>query len=409
MAAVVAPGTPAPAETQTVEPVEQATGAAVVETSEAPEEKEGPRPGSREWLAKMAEGRKKAREAKAKAKAEGKPELIDPEAEQAEPEKPKALDDISATLFTPEALATPEGVKRAGDIVLFAKEDLERRHRKLDGFDIRQKEKKRNQEARDAEFTARERKIADIGGRIMRGLQIIRGERLSNPMQICMTLDELAGGPGDANAGRELAEQIMIAMARDGKEVKESRSEKVLRERLENFERERLAERQAWEEQTRQAETQQYAQGVKQLELQIGSHAASNPAQFPAIGARIAGGRVTAADVGEYAADLMEQAVSAGGQLDMREALGILESRLAPLGAGQAAKAENGGGRQQSTASQPRTKSGAKQSTVLPSDADRSLGGSSKLSPDERRARNSRDPSMWKRLGPAFENAARGD
>lgn len=406
MSAAQATGTPAPppvADSAALAPLEGGQEASATEQDSAAEAKDPPKLGSPEWMKMMGEAKRRKRE----AKAAGKPELIGDDAEPESEKAPAKLDDITEEFFKPEALSTPEGVKRAADLLLFGKKEIEDRQWKQD----HQARKTRKQAEATAATAARVEKGVEFVQRFQQTFRekhaIITGARMANPMQICATLDELAGGKGDPQAGQELLNAMIIAIGRDGQAPKETANEKALRERYERMENERRSEREQWEAQQAQAQEQQLTNGVQQLEMRVGAVAVNNPGQYPALAELVAAGRITAANIGKYAGDLMEQAANSGTPLDVHAAIGIIEKRL--VIPGRAAQAVNGGGQPQAVAKPSNQGKRVAKSTVLPSDADRSLGGTRKESREERHQRLARDPVLAKKLGPAFERALRGE
>lgn len=340
--------------------------------------------------AKMAKAGLSARDTEAAA-AEG-PE---PEAPEAKP----APADISAEqLFSDDALATPEGLQRAREVALFAKEQLEKRTHRLDRFDIKLK-------TREKTVTQREQTIAQRESKLGGAYQFLteRGKLLTNPgakpLEICQALAELTGRR-EPNAGRELAEQIMLAIARDGEPEKETPGEKRQRERIEAIERERQAERAQWEEQRQAAEVSQLRAQVQQTE-QLIARKANDPIAYPGIAGAIAKGATTAEAAAKWIGDYLEDAMQSGEPLDIAEAIGTLNSRLEPYAAQRATQVEDGGDQPEEEVERPQApRKPARQPNILPSDADRSSAVTRKNETQEqRRARLARDPDFLKRSG----------
>src|SRR5262245_24018268 len=345
MAAAQTPGTPSPAPVDSAAPDPavgggQESGAA--ETQDTPAEVH--KVGSPGWVKQMADAKKAKRAAKGKESAQESGE----ETEGDEPEKTDDKGDVSAeALFTPEALSTPEGIDRARKILLFAKEDFEKTHMKADRGYSKLRIAQRALDADKANVQDGFAKIQRVQKYFTEKMAMIRGERTAQPMAICAALDELSGGRGDPEAGRQLLESMILAVGRDGKEPTETASEKRFRTQIEEMKAERQREREEHASRESAHEIAQKQHWIQSRELEIGTHAASNPGQFPAIAERIAAGRTTAAAVGKYVADLIQDAAENGDPLDAAQAIGILEERLTLTG-GRPAQAETSTGQLQS-------------------------------------------------------------
>jgi hypothetical protein len=335
---------------------------------------------------------KKAKAAEAEAGPENEPEA--PEDAEGEPEPteggPKPEDITADQLFTDDAISTPEGMRRAIEIARFAKKHVEEeakrvesRSKKLDSFDIRLKKREKVVVAGEQKIAQQER----IARAVIGELQIIAGARASDPMQILRSLDKLGGGNGSVERGRELFEAMSMAYARDGKLPEKTRGEAELERQIEALRQERLRERQEMEEQRDAQTLAQSLREVALLEANAGNRA--NVPQNPWISRYISEGRFSEADAGKWIGDLMH---SEG--LDLSSAIGILESRLVPPGTKPAPQGEPG-----AAPSKPRPNAKPALTTVLPTAADASSGSARELSPDERRARNARDPDFFAAWG----------
>src|SRR6185295_13990531 len=110
-------------------------------------------------------------------------------------EKPKLPDNEEAeeAAFSDEALATPEGVAAAREIVKAAREAVEKRTHVLDRYDMRSK--KRMSEARElvANTEARSKQVEGVAMSIARDLQIFR-EPGTTAREKLGALSRLAGG-----------------------------------------------------------------------------------------------------------------------------------------------------------------------------------------------------------------------
>lgn len=363
-------------------------------------------------LANLAEKQKKYREAKPKKEKVAdakKTEAAATETEKPpEVEKPDAEAVTAEALFADEALSTPEGLKRAREVVMYAKTELEKGWRQADRVDARGRRNLAAAEAKEKQTQALAEKVGHIQRAFHEKLSTVRGDRVANPMQIMANLDYLAGGQGDAQAGHALLEACLLAVGRDGKPQAETEGEKRLRLQFERVEAERRQEREQGETARLDYQIREREHGVAQREFQIGSGAVTS-GSYPGIAGFAAknGQQQTAVSVGKWVSDYVYEAAKAGERLDVSEALSILEDRLSPYAGSRAAQAVDDGDQSQTVASAgTRAHSGARQSTVLPSDADRSSGASRKETPEERRARMARDPELLRRLGPVIANAA---
>lgn len=302
----------------------------------------------------------------------------------------KATAELSSDdIFKDEALATPEGIKRAREIALTAKTALEDRHRRLDSLDLRLKGEERQLKTDRAAFDTERERMRAIGQSFMRDIATIRGQRTAAPVEIMATFDRMAGGTGDARAGIELLEAIQIAVGRDGKPAEKSRTELEWERKFQE-----LAERDKQREERlrlalEERQASELEQTIEQEELRIGG-LANNPANFPGIAGFIAEGGTDVAGVGKWVADALEDARARGEVLDIAEVLSTLESKLAKF-AGAQRPAESG--REAARAS-----AGAKKSTVLSDDADRSTGRGRKLTHEERLDAIARDPAAMKSI-----------
>jgi hypothetical protein len=347
--------------------------------------------------------KEKAEAEAAEPEQEATEEAPEPEAE-AKPADPNEV--TTDTLFADEALGTPEGVKRARDVIMAAKADLEKRHRRFDRADIKLKKREQATEQRERQVVQREQgvqRIQKLGQAFMEKMDIIRGARVSSPATIMAMLDELAGGTGDVAAGNRLAEDMLIAIHADGKAPEPTRAEKELRAQVEQIRRQREADMAAAQAERLALEENHLRGSITQAQRTIGV-TALNAAAYPSISAAVADGEagITPDSVVEYVTDMMEAHYEEhGAPLDMREAIGILEKKLARFYGQRAPQGENGSG-------QPnRSRNGAQRRaapTVLPANADQSSGRGRPLTHEERLDELARDPEFFSELGPAFRN-----
>jgi hypothetical protein len=334
--------------------------------------------------------------------AEGE-EPSEPEA-QAEPVKPEEL--TAEKLFSAEALETPEGLKRAREVVLHAKADLEKRHRRFDRADMKLKRREAevvNGKAWVEQQRGQVHRLHQIGQTFMGKMEIIRGARLAKPEIIMATLDELAGGPGDHEAGARLAEQLLLAVHADGQAPKASRAEEQLRGEMEQLRRQREADIAAARAEREALEMNHLKGSIGQL-TRVVHTTANNPQAFPSIAAAVSDPEadITAEGVTEWVTEAMESHFEEHGTpLDMREAIGILETKLSRFYGKRAPQGET------AAASQTRPRQGAPRRaapTVLPASADLSSGRGRPLTHEENLAELARDPEF---MGQLFGRTAR--
>lgn len=402
MSAAVAAGTPSPAEGAA--PADLSSGEPTAEAEGATEQ--GDTSPERSDLNSLLERRKPpAPKAKAKGPKSPAEEDTDPGEEQDgdedtdpgdehEDAAPDAKEITADKLFTDEALKTPEGVKRARALVLVAKQELERRHRRFDRADIKLKAR----EQRTAAIETRGKQQEAIGRAFYAELQTITGMRESDPLGIFRSLDKVAGGNGSPERGRELFEACSLAYAREGKLPQKTRGEQELERRLDAEKAQRDRERQEWQEHQLATQETTLRQQVEFGERNLG--ATANTAAFPGISGAIARGTTTQAAVGKWLGDLMQDAAAQGEPLDMQSAIGILESRLGP----PARRAPQG---ETAAASPIRPRQGAQRRaapTVLPASADLSSGRGRPLTHEENLDELARDPEF---MGQLFGRQAR--
>jgi len=403
MTTAAAPATPA----ASAAPSALSGGESTAETTGA--EAESSAPEERGDLNALLERRQPP---KAKAKAKGPDdeaeepageEPSDPEA-KVEPEKPGEV--TAETLFSAEALETPEGIKRAREVVLHAKADLEKRHRRFDRADMKLKRRESDISQRTAQLVEREQvipKLRAVGQQFMDKMAIIKGARLAKPEIIMATLDELAGGAGDHEAGQRLAEAMLVAIAADGKMPQKSRHEERLEAEMEQLRRQREGDIAAARAKQEALEVNHLKGSIGQLTRVVHS-TANNPQAFPAIAAAVADAEadITAEGVTEWVTEAMEAHFEEhGAPLDMREAIGILETKLSRFYGKRAPTGET------AAASQTRPRQGAPRRaapTVLPASADLSSGRGRPLSHEERLESLALDPEF---MGNLFGRSAR--
>lgn len=328
-----------------------------------------------------------------------------PDAEAKAPE-PKPEEVTAEKLFTDEALETPEGIKRAREVLLHAKKQVEITQRKLDRGNVRLRGAERALLAKQTEVGQREEranKFINIGGQFMESMNIIKGAREAKPETIMAHLDKLAGGNGDHRAGTELMEQILVAVAADGKAPQPSRHEQALRSEIEQIRKQREADLAAAQAERIAIEERglknSIGQGTKALKTM-----ALNANAYPAIAAAIADPQsdVDGDGVVSYLVELLEAHFEENqAPLDWGSAIGMLESKLSRFYGKRPAQAEHGSG-------QPiRPRQGAPRRsapTVLPASADISNGRGRPLSHEENLAELARDPDF---MGQLFGKAAR--
>jgi hypothetical protein len=355
------------------------------------------RPVLEEFRERMKAG-KEAAKAKRAAEAAANGEAT----EQGEPEKketpkpkgaPTELD--AAALFTEEALSTPEGIKKAVEVARYAKEWVEQRNLRLDRLDMRIKGDRKAFDAAKQTHEQEKAKWGNLARAMQAEIQTMIGSRDAEPMQIFRSLDRLSGGNGSYEAGVELFERMAKKIASDGKAPPKSRYELEMEQRIQQMQDETRRKEQLAHEQATEAQIAHASRELAMARTALAREAASDT--YPHIKAWVDSGRSDEEAVGQYLEDLMFQHAQAGTPLDRATAIGILNSNLAPLGAGEPPQGARGGAEPvNGTRSQP--KPGARQSTVLPTDADQSRGVPQKETDEQRIRRLARDPNYMKRM-----------
>jgi hypothetical protein len=388
---------PAPAEASTAPVAEAAEGGAETSEAELPkslnellEARKAPAPKGKAKAAAKPEPATEEAEPEAEAPAEGETE----EASQPEAAPPDPEEITSEKLFSDEALSSPEGIARAREIMLAAKEHLEKRHRKFDRADIKLKRREAGVVQREQAVAAQEtqvQKLRGVGRSFMEKMQTIKGARATTPTAILVHLDELAGGPGTVESGRDLYEEITLALARDGKQPQPTKAERELADKLERIERQREADRVEAARERENYERQRLTQSIAQVERSIAA-TATNPKLYPGIAGIVARGATSPEAVAKWVGDLMTEAYNEGTPLDLSTAIGMLEERVSPPAA-RAPQGEPGSVQPNRTR---RTPNGV---SVLPHQADLSSGRGRPLTHEERLSDLSRDPSFWSELG----------
>ena len=263
------------------------------------------------------------------AASKTEPEKKDePEPSKAEPQRkpdhPLSVIEsgVDETLFTPEALATPDGVAKARDGVLKAKDaalDLQRRNHST--FLSLEKRERRFKGVKEETLRQKQANALTEDRQRNDAMTLLRGDTRT----VLDTLGRITG-----RSGLKFLEEMNLSVGTDGNPPKESAEVSALNQKIEALER-RLQERDERVEQHR-------LQTIIDTRKQEIAQAAQNPGLYPRL-ADIA--KKNAAHVGEYVAEIIVEAHQQGNQLTDAQALQLVEKQLQEqLGAPPAAQAE---------------------------------------------------------------------
>ncbi len=307
-----------------------------------------------------------------------------------------------AKLFTDDALATPEGVKRAGEVLKTAQAALTRRTGMLDRFDSRLNKRARQLKADREQFAAVQESFnrqveptRQMAARAAECFQVLDPSSGATAKQRFAAIGLLACG--DPSRGQEYYEEWSLGIAADGK-VPAPPVDREARARLERLERERQEAAARERETASTREREQLEGGIRQRQEEIVT-AARDEEAYPVLAAQLEEDPEAAGEVAEYATALMVDYHGRTGRLLAKErALDIIEKRLAKRVGAPARRAglspEHGSGAPTKTPRSP-TSAVGKGKTVLPSSADRSTGVVREpTSLDERTRMNARDPEL---------------
>lgn len=330
------------------------------------------------------------------AAAESSAEASPGEAQaEAEPKKSQLETATSAEeLFTEDALASPEGVTRARDVLRAAKKELNHRQAKLDRYELRLEARaKKEAGARDQQRTTLER-VGAIGAALEREVHAVRSapsarERLA-------ALGRIAGVDG-----QQLFEELSLGVAQDGPAAAPSPAEVALQQRLDRLEKTRELDREAAGEAEVAGRARALERGIEQKMTEIAADC-SNIEVYPVLAGKIQEGAFDASEAATFVADYMAAHYGRTKKsLARAEAIAILEARLVKA-TGQARRAEQSSERSSGTLpkvpSSPARSAGSRGVTVTPTIADRSAGKGRKLNERERIDEAARDPEFMAQL-----------
>jgi hypothetical protein len=340
-----------------------------------------------ETLAKTSE--------KPEPEAKSSPKAGDADAKPDDQKQIEAATDES--LYTDEALASPEGVTRAAEVLKVGADALRKRNRALDRFDLRlgrRAEKDRSETA--AERQKLEAEFAPIKALVPVAEKFTADLRILSPRSGASARDRLAAlGRMVGQDGQEFYEELSLGIATDGKTPEPSRSEKAMQAQL--------AALQAQLQRRDEGETErQAAARVEAAQANVAGEMAKIEAlakteAYPTISTRIAAGKLNSGEVAAYVKNLMVKAHQSGKPIDKATAIGIVEARLeAAVGGPPAERAAPAAESGNSSLPGKPSKLGK---TVLPSSADRSTGNVvTPRTQEERRRLNARDPAVMDAL-----------
>lgn len=343
-------------------------------TEGAPPLTDTPQPESAEMATGEPEGEsQQAPEGEAQAEPESEAE------KPQEPQKPQEED-----LFSEEALATPEGVKRAA-------EHLRQEKAKTSEVFLRMRKREQKAKAEYAEFqrqkaeTQQEKEaFAAFNQRIAAEIAELKS---GNPKAILDTLGRMSG-----QDGRKLFEDIAMAIATNGKMPKPSKEVEELRAEIQALKEERERERELALKLKEQEEAKAKIEQRKAELVQLGS----DKARFPAVAHFIEVGQKK--EVAEYLSELKIEAFEQGSPLSDEEAVQKLERLLKPHL--PAPPVNEGGTGNPHPAQQGKPGAGGLPGqTVTSRLAAESSGSTRELTEEEYRRALEQDEEFWSSLG----------
>lgn len=224
----------------------------------------------------------------------------DEKKEEPAAEKPK--DDP----FSEEALATPEGVANARRLI-------EKRQRKVDGFEIKLKRQQREFEQSAA---AREAEIQQ--GRALAGevYRLVETVRTGTADQIVAALGELTGRDGLA-----VWQEITESVVNNGRRAAPSREVAALQMQVEQLRHQLAQGQQQDRDRAEQAEIEQKKATVAKIEAEI-VELASDADEFPHLST------FEHDEVVDVVTDMKVRARAAGQKLSIKDACAKIESQL---------------------------------------------------------------------------------
>lgn len=288
--------------------------------------------------------------------------------------------------FSEAALSTPEGIARAREVIAQERSALQEEQRKFSQIHARMKKRELRAKEEHAALQREREAVQALNQRLTSDLNALRS---GDARGIIDTLGRLAGRPG-----KELFEEIALAVATDGKGTPESRKLKELEERYERRVKE-LEDR--WEQERRaqqERETQAAIERRKQELVQLGSDAS----RFPAVAYFVGLGKQK--EVAETLTEYKMRAFDEGSPISDEEAVQLLESELKPHMPAPSPAPGGGTGNPHSAPAQKKPVSGGLPGqTLAPSLTTQPVSAKRELTDEEHRKALEQDQDFWRSLG----------
>lgn len=299
-------------------------------------------------------------------------------------EPPASVDDDA--LFSEEALSTPEGVAKAREAIAAARKTAQEESAKTSHVFLRMKKREEKAKAQYAEAQKMHEAAQALNQRLATDMSALQA---GDARGIIDTLGRLTGRPG-----KQVFEELALAVATDGKGTPESKKLKELEDRYERRVRE-LEER--WEQEKR-AQQDREAQAVierrKQELVQLGSDAS----RFPAVAHFVGLGKQK--EIAETLTEYKMKAFEEGSPISDEEAVKLLEDELKPhLPAPPPASGGGTGSPHAATKQRKPASGGLPGQTLAPSLTTEPGGSKRELTDEEHRQALINDDQFWAALG----------
>lgn len=312
------------------------------------------------------------------APAEETPEQPEP------PAAPASVDDDA--LFSEEALSTPEGVAKAREALAAARRAHAEERAKTSQVFLRMKKREEKAKAQYAEAQKMHEAAQALNQRLATDMSALQA---GDARGIIDTLGRLTGRPG-----KQVFEELALAVATDGKGTPESKKLKELEERYERRVKE-LEDR--WEQEKRaqqERETQAAIKRRKQELVQLGSDAS----RFPAVAHFVGLGKQK--EIAETLTEYKMKAFEEGLPISDEEAVKLLEDELKPHLPAPPPAPGGGTGSPHAAPQQRKPASGGLPGQTLAPSLTTEPGGSKReLTDEEHRQALINDDQFWAALG----------
>lgn len=286
--------------------------------------------------------------------------------------------------FSEAALSTPEGIARAREVIAQERSALQEEQRKFSQIHARMKKRELRAKEERAALQREREAVQALNQRLTADVSALQN---GDARGIVETLGRLAG-----RSGKELFEEIALAVATDGKGTKESNQLRELERRYE--ERVRQLE-QRLEQEAAKREQEAAKREVERIKAEM-MQLASDSAKYPAVAHYAAIRRSAVED--ELTAIKME-AFDQGLPLSHEEAIQKLEDMLKPH-LPPTAGAGGGTGNPHSAPAQKKPVSGGLPGqTLAPSLTTQPVSAKRELTDEEHRKALEQDQDFWRSLG----------